>query len=451
MEFYTIPVEDKVILYRPLLKKAFVGNQALADLVGRMIDDPCGCQVKAPDNIQAFLDDIGFLLPDPPEPPAPDRTFKPTTAVLLLTNRCNLRCVYCYADAGVQPAEDLTLDLAKRVIDRVYENALELGKPQFELSFHGGGEPMQAWTVIKGATEYARSKDLRAHVSMVSNGIWSPSQRDWILENLNGLTISIDGGPDTQNHQRPLASGKESFQYVLETIRALDEAKFTYGIRMTATSPWRGRFPEDVRYLCEHTECGVLQVEPAFNINRGEHQQALQEQAEAFVEAFIDAYDITQQHGRRLVYAGARLGLLTKMFCSAPYNALIVNAGGQLVTCYEIASDSHAMSKISTIGHVTEDAVVLEHGARDYLLNFLETKQQNGCSTCFARWHCAGDCYTRSSVAEGDELRVSTARCTMNRAITAQLLLWHIMNGAGVWNGQPDMVIQQPLPTAALG
>jgi len=33
MEVFSIPVKDRFILYRPLLQLAFVGNQAMADLV----------------------------------------------------------------------------------------------------------------------------------------------------------------------------------------------------------------------------------------------------------------------------------------------------------------------------------------------------------------------------------------------------------------------------------
>ena len=455
MEFYSIPIDDHYILYRPLLKKAFIGNRSMLDLVQDLLDKPagCGCQTTTPPQIRDFLDGMGFLQSDPPTPPRFGRDFHPTTAVLLLTNRCNLRCTYCYANAGVMPTEDLSQDLAYSVIDQVYKNALETHQNQFNLSFHGGGEPMQAWKVIKAATEYARSKNLPCHITMVSNGIWSNHQREWVLKNLDGLTISIDGGEATQDVQRPLATGEGSFKYVLHTLSVLDKHQFNYGIRMTATAPWRERFPEDLRQLCEATGCKTFQVEPAFNINRGEHQEAHHNEAQAFVDAFIDAHEIAQSYGRRLVYSGARLGLVTQSFCSAPYNALIVNAGGQLVTCYEIASESHALSHISTIGQVNDSGILLDTQARDYLINFLENKQDSQCQNCFARWHCAGDCYTRASFVNDDELIVSTARCYINRQITAQLLLWHIMNNDGVWNGNHMQAQMQYQPTgvSALG
>ncbi|NDJ85442.1 MAG: radical SAM protein [Chloroflexi bacterium] len=451
MEFYTIPVEDnRYILYRPLLRKAFLGNAAMVRLVEALLDDPDEYDIEVPGEVKTFLDDLGFLHADPPAPGHMGRDFHPTTAVLLLTNRCNLRCTYCYADAGVMPAADLSTDLAYSVIDRVVANAQTQGAPHFEVSFHGGGEPMQAWQVIKAATAYARRQDIPSRITLVSNGVWSRQQREWALANLDGVTISIDGGPATQDQQRPLPNGAGSYKYVLTTLQALDEAEFNYGIRMTATAPWRERFPADVQYLCEATRCRLFQVEPAFNVNRGEHQEAQQDEAQAFVDGFIAAFDIARSAGRELLFSGARLGLVTRTFCSAPYNALIVNAAGQLVTCYEIASDSHALAEISTIGEVTDSGIAINQPARDYLLDFVEDKQAHLCQECFAKWHCAGDCYTRSSFVEDDGLRVSTSRCFINQEITAQLLLWNIMRGGGVWNGQTAENHFQPMPTSVV-
>ncbi|MBN1201614.1 MAG: radical SAM protein [Anaerolineae bacterium] len=436
MEAYVIPIEDKYIIYRPLLRLAFVGNQAMADLALSLADNDPSSGADAPGEIVSFLDKIGFLKPDPAPPPAPDPAYRPTTAVLLMTNRCNLRCTYCYANAGVLKPEDLSLELAQTVIDQVCQNAIERSRPHFDMCFHGGGEPTQAWTVMKEATAYARSKELPCKISVVSNGVWSSQQRDWVLNNLDNVTISLDGSPETQDHQRPLASGEGSSRYVMETVAALDAARLPYGLRMTATAPWRGVFPEDVRYLCEHTGCRSIQVEPAFNIRRGEHQESTRKQGEAFVDAFMEAYEIAVQAGRNLVYSGARPWLLTQTFCSAAYEGLIVNAAGHLVTCYEIASDDHLLSDLSTVGQVVDSRIEIDDAARDRLLSMLDSRKPTVCRDCFCRWHCAGDCYTRSRVVEDGQVVDSLARCDTNRAITARLLLWYIMACDGVWRGQ---------------
>ena len=433
MQVFAIPVEDAIILYRPLLQLAFVGNRAMADLTlaltrGDVSED------NVPEEAVAFLKTIGFLRPEPLPPAPPDPTYQPTTAVLLMTNRCNLRCTYCYASGGEGPAQDLSAETARVAIDHAHRNAVELGRPAFELTFHGGGEPVQAWETLREATRYARSKDLPCHIAMVSNGVWTSRQRDWILRNLDNLSISLDGRQETQDRQRPTSSDKGSFKAVMRTIAALDSAGFPYGIRMTAIAPWRDRLPEDVRFICEETGCQGMQVEPAFNTRRGEHQGPTQEESEAFVEAFMEAFEIANRARRHLTYSGARPWLRVPTFCTAPYAALIVNAAGDLVACYEVATDSHPLAGMSVVGHIVDDQVVVDTRARGALLAYLE-KKRDRCQDCFCYWHCGGDCYTRSFVSRA-EGQGPSPRCYMNREITARILLWYIAAGDGVWNGE---------------
>lgn len=436
MEIFTIPVQDKFILYRPLLQLAFVGNRPMADLTLRLAHHKSFPDLSGQDDeAAAFLKSIGFLRPDPSPPQPPNSTYHPTMAVLLLTNRCNLRCTYCYANGGEEPVEDLSLALARAAIDYVYQNAVEQERPYFDLTFHGGGEPVQAWKTLQEATNYARSKTLSCRVSMVSNGIWSTRQQAWILKNLNSVSISLDGGPETQDQQRPFASGRGSFKAVMRTIEALDRAKFPYGVRMTAMAPWRSQLPEDVRFICEETGCPAMQVEPAFNAQRGEHRGPTEVESEAFVAAFMEAFEIAKRAGRQLTYSGARPWLLTQTFCTAPYGALIANPAGNLVTCYEIASKSHSLAKMSTIGCIVGGQVMVDDQARRAFLAYLEQKQTR-CRDCFCYWHCAGDCYTRSFSAEADNTQTPSPRCVMNREITARILLWYIMAGDGIWRGQ---------------
>jgi uncharacterized protein len=437
LEVFAIPIEGKFILYRPLRRTAFVGNQAMVDLALDLVHNGAssGAALAAPEEAVAFLTAIGFLEPDPSPPPPPRPSYCPTTAVLLLTNRCNLRCTYCYAAGGEGPVHDLSPMRAHATIDQVYRNAVELGQPYFELTFHGGGEPVQAWEALQEATIYARGKDRPCRISMVSNGVLSAAQREWLLGNMDSFSISFDGRQVTQDRQRPFVSGRGSFRAVMRTFEALDRANFSYGIRLTATSPWQDQLPEDVRFICTETGCPAMQVEPAFNTRRGEHQGPTQEQGEAFVRAFMEAFEIARGAGRQLTYSGARPWLLTRTFCTAPQAALIVNPAGKVVTCYEVADGHHPLAEMSTVGRVDGEKVVIDGRAMDAFQSYLDQKRA-ACRDCFCYWHCAGDCYTRASAAARVAPQGTSPRCHMNREITSRILLWYIMNGDGVWQGQ---------------
>ena len=447
MELHIIPLTggepDKFIVYRPLARLAFIGNRAMADLAraiarGDVAPTPRG---RALD----FLGSIGFLRPDSPPPLPPGRDFRPTTAVLLMTSACQFRCAYCYAAAGEAPVERLTLTQGRAAIDFVCTSAWPRDGSHFDISFHGGGEPTLAWSVLKACVAHARSKPLPVHIGMTSNGAWSPSQTDYVLDQMNDLSLSFDGAPATQDVKRPFATGRGSTEIVLRTIAALDRRNFPYAIRMTATAPWQ-RFPADVRFICEQTGCRTIQVEPAFNTERRGHPQGDEADCRGFADAFLAAYEIAAAAGRTLFYSGARLGLVTSTFCTAPYDALIVTPRGNLVACYEVTDPSHPLADLSTLGGYDDGGIRLDAAARDRL-HGLMAERQAGCRDCFCLRSCAGDCYTRA-FGSGPTGHLSQGpRCEMNRAITAGLLLHAIAAGNGVWQGcEGAAVTETPVP-----
>jgi uncharacterized protein len=435
VELFVIPVEEKFIIYRPLRRLAFVGNEAMARLVTRMAGDEPWSATDLPPSILSYLENVGFLEPDPPPPPPRDAEYYPTSAVLLSTSRCNLRCIYCYARAGEEAIQDMPIDLARTAIDHAHQNALELGRSQFDLVFHGGGEPTLIWKTLQEAVAYARAKDLPCRIALVSNGIWTERQREWLIASLDQMTISFDGTRETQDRQRPFASGKSTFKAIMKSIEYLDRYGFDYGIRMTALGPWRGRLVRDVEFICEETGCRRIQVEPALNTRRGEYRSPTLDESEDFAAGFMEAFEVAERVGRRLVYSGARPWLLTCSFCSAPFGGLIVTPAGNLVSCYEVTDSQHPLAEMCTIGQIEDGRVAVDDENRRAVLSRL-TARRKACRDCFCYWHCAGDCHVKTFYPGVDADPKASTRCHTNRSITAQMLLWHIAaSDNGVWRG----------------
>ncbi|MCQ3937947.1 MAG: hypothetical protein DPW18_12975 [Chloroflexi bacterium] len=432
MQLYTHRLDGtgQVLIYRPLLGLAFVGNAAMAELCQRVTAGGTSAPLNVEGEAMRFLSSVGFLRADPSPPPQTGRLFRPILAVLLMTNRCQLRCVYCYAAAGSMPGMDLPEELGKQAIDLVCANAQEQKARAFEVSFHGGGEPSLAWQTVQTCTAHARQKPLPARITLTSNGVWSKRQCEWIVSNLDGVSLSMDGRPETQNERRPFASGKESFEAVWRNLNEMDRRGFEYSIRLTAAAPWEG-FPKEIEFLCRETGCKSFHVEPTFHIQRGTHGDALPGEGQAFVDAFLEAEEIAAKAGRRLEYSGARIGLLLDTFCTAPFQALIINPLGQLVACYELAGQSHAMNDVSTIGYLKDGRIHLDERARRRLHTLLGARRE-ACRDCFCYWSCAGDCYIRSFSSESDDPAKRGERCQINRKLTEALILKKIAEGSGV-------------------
>jgi uncharacterized protein len=453
MEFYTIPLdgpegEGKQILYRPLAGMAFVGNKAMADLTSRLVRE--GAQAKGHSEPVEFLLGSGFLAPDPPPPPPEGGDFFPNTAVLLLTNRCQLRCTYCYASAGEFESDELTPELGCAAIQYVCENARKMGRSRFEVSFHGGGEPTMAWNTLQECVEFARKQDIPANITLTTNGIWSRQKTEWVTGHIDDISLSMDGDPQTQDRNRPFSGGRGSSTVIMRTIEELDRRKARYGIRLTATAPWED-FPRSIHYLCEQTGCKSMQVEPAFNSQRGGHRQPGSDEARAYADAFLEAFDIATAAGRKLSYSGVRLGKTSGAFCSAPYQALVVNPSGDLVSCYEVTNDQHPLAPLSKIGRIENGEIKVDETARTRLHQKM-AERRDGCRECAAYWSCAGNCYTRSFLPGEKGHLIYGTRCELNQYLLKELLLRAIAQAGGFWrksnqpNGSQSMTIRHSNP-----
>ena len=431
MDLHFIPFEGRFIVYRPLLPLAFLGNQSLVEHVKRLMDG-AGPEEETED-VDRFLEEMGFW-DDPPIRPWLNvedlPVFRPTTATLLLTTDCNMRCIYCYARGGEETSLRMPRWMARRAIEEVYRVAKEDGEDGFSLAFHGGGEPTIHWTLLKESVNRVKEKDLPCHVSMSSNGLWNDEQTAFISAHFDGLSVSFDGLPEIQDAQRPTSAGEGSSKRVLETLKALDEAGTRYGIRMTVTPASMERLNESVSFLCEETSCPVMQVEPSYGMERRSLPEPSHAQAEEFVKAFMASYETAMKAGRILLYSGARPWLLTSSFCSASREALIVTPEGDVVNCFEVYGRQHPLWERSRIGRLTERGLHVEEERRRALKD-QEERRKEKCRGCYCYWHCAGDCWTR---CQGDTGR-NEGRCEVNRAITLELLAWALAKEQGVWKG----------------
>ncbi|MFH1136965.1 MAG: radical SAM protein [Pseudomonadota bacterium] len=424
---YLMPYRDKYIVYRPLRKLAFLANAALVNYLETRLHRP-GEAADLGNPAATFLDEINFFEPDPepPERAAPDRAFQPVMAVLFPTTACNFRCGYCYASAGDGPPARLPLELGRRAIDLVRRNALNQGLDHFILGFHGGGEPSLESGLLRELAAHARSGPLPCRINLTSNGYWSADQRAWFLDNLDEISLSLDGAQPTQDRQRPLASGAGSFFEVLKTVAALDRKAFPYGVRLTVTDESVDLLPENIHFLCRETGCRTFQAEPAFNHGRAKKNHTALKNAEKFVRAFLEAHDLARRAGRELYYSGARPWVLTERFCQAPEKALIVTPEGFLTSCYEVCGPAHILADRFFFGRMTAaGGLDLTHGRREALERSL-AERRTECEACFCYWHCAGDCPSKAFSSSEME------RCLMNRNITRELIVRRMIENDGL-------------------
>lgn len=438
-EVFVIPLLNRYLVYAPLRRIAFITNAKGVNLLYRLREgnwQPSSEETK----FLRFCREIRLTGEDGDYPISTLEccTYKPTEVTLFLTTRCNLHCIYCYASAGDRPLTEMSLKTAKRGIEFVCHSALERGKTEFGVGYHGGGEPTIHWEVLTKSFTYAkqlaRKYGLEVYGSMATNGVLSPEKRRWIIENFRGVNLSVDGLPEVQDFQRPMPSGRPSSKAVMETIRAFDQANFPYGIRITVTAPSLERLPQSIAYLLDNAHPKYIQVEPVYLLGRGRNT-SLAVEPQGFVQAFLEAKLLAEQCGVDMFYSAARIDVLTNRFCQCCGEGFNLTPQGLVSACYEVPDPGFEFAEQFIFGWYNEHLARYEFEEEKLArLRNHTVEQIPWCQDCFCKWHCAGDCAYKTRHATVNGEFVGDPRCEITRALTlAQILDKIKQNGGMVW------------------
>jgi len=135
--------------------------------------------------------------------------YGPGLHILVLTLRCNHKCLYCQSSAAAEGAKKTDMDLktALKSVDFAFTSP----NPGITIEFQGG-EPLLNWTVLKAVVKYSRKKAAASKkqlkLALVSNfTLMTEEKAKFLLENEVSICTSLDGPADLHNKNRIFAAG----------------------------------------------------------------------------------------------------------------------------------------------------------------------------------------------------------------------------------------------------
>ncbi|OIQ51285.1 Antilisterial bacteriocin subtilosin biosynthesis protein AlbA [Pseudodesulfovibrio hydrargyri] len=149
---------------------------------------------------------------------------KKPVVVWNMTQRCNLKCVHCYAHA-VDPSsheDPISTEKAKEMID----DLAQFGAPVMLFS---GGEPLVREDLVELA-KYAREKGMRAVISTNGTLITKSKARELKEVGLSYVGISIDGNEEVHDKFRGV---KGAYKQALKGIENCKAEGLKVGLRFT--------------------------------------------------------------------------------------------------------------------------------------------------------------------------------------------------------------------------
>lgn len=185
--------------------------------------------------------------------------------VIMPTEDCNFRCVYCYED---HKKGKMTLETQNAILNFVRKNikyytGLTVG--------WFGGEPLEAIDVIKHlSNEFIRictvaRKPYRAGITTNAYDLTGKVYRELYKLHIYEYQISIDGLKEEHDKTRKLADGTGTFEKIIANIREIinikDISASDIVIRTNFTKSIAKRLPEYIKFYDE-----LLHGDPRFSI-----------------------------------------------------------------------------------------------------------------------------------------------------------------------------------------
>jgi len=320
------------------------------------------------------------------------------TLHLLLNEKCNFHCKYCYSAEG-RSSQELNISQIETILSFFLSSERTAVKDR-TVMFMGGGEPVLSWKLLEEATLTAerlvKEQGITVHFSLTTNGsIMTEKMLQFLKIHNFTVQISFEILPDVQNEQRG------SYDAVAKNLQRLTELGINNYVRSTITEKNVDRIPEMVEHCHKHfpkvvkMSCQQV-VDPVYFTSKA----IVDDFFHRYFESFQKGVKKAEEYGITLRSSSSHLLNYSKRekFC---YNLLCLTPSGTLTMCPDVSSPKEEDYKDSLIGEIKDSCVVFEQQAFERLSQgSIHTIDK--CRNCYARWNCGSGCPSSRRVYKTD-------------------------------------------------
>lgn len=425
---YWIPLDNKnYIIHSAFIKNsiALINNSAF--LLWKSFKQPSSlkeqsikwthlldCQIVA--NAFQEMIDVGLLIQENQN--SWGLTSQPSilSGWLHVTDRCNLRCNYCYLP---HQKIDMPLEIGIKVIDLLFRQAKINNYSGVKLKF-AGGEPLLKFSVISNLYNYAlklsQQTALNLSGTIVTNGTLLTPDIAMFIKKLNlKLVISLDGLEIAHNIQRPYSNGKGSFIDIKKAI----ELSIACGIKPHVSITLSN---QNIRFISECIEW-LLEIDIPFSINfyranKFSSSSDLAINSDEFIAELKKAYKVIEgKLPRHTLLAGLldRTNLSIPHFktCGVENSYLVFSPDGKISKCHMTSDDP--------VSNLQDDDALntIRYSLRG--VRNLPVQEKDECVNCHWRNWCTGGCPLMSNLAYGN-FASKSPNCDIYKALCPEVI-----------------------------
>lgn len=305
-----------------------------------------------------------------------------------VTNRCNLRCSYCYAKKGNNQISPL---IGKKIIDTIFNAAKLHGYKNIKIKY-SGGEPLLSFNEIvilhKHAIELSKKNRIKLDGIILTNGTTINKEIISAIKQFNlRCIISLDGINQYNDSQRLHVDKSSSFSIINENIKMLMSSNISPNISITVTQKNIFGLPKFVDWLINNNLY--------FNINfyrkneNAKNDKDLHLKQDVLIQKLLDTYSIIESNMPSWPLLSSlanrtNLGVPHIRTCSMGHSYLVFDCYGNIYKCQmrmdKQISNIYENDPLSKIRNDTEG------------LQNVKVDDKHECSSCLWKYRCGGGC-----------------------------------------------------------
>lgn len=304
--------------------------------------------------------------------------------MILLTEACNLNCVYCYEH--YKNPRKMDFSVAKRILDEFYSTTKPGDTTLIEVF---GGEVFMNFELVKQIDDYVMTNygDRTNYFETTTNGTLIHGEvQEWLSERKDRymISLSLDGTREMHNKNRPFINGKGSYDsididFFLKTWSDC-QAKLTMsGLSLPNLAEGIIAIHE-LGFVCDAT------LSTGVDWNYFENEELFTQQLSKLVDYYVANPDkelcTMLNYDLRLVFSTLNKNL---RFCGA----------GEMTRCYDLDGNVYPCQGFAPVALGEESKTY-----KDYDVNKFDLQKHNPCVGCKFFFLCA-NCYSANLVTTG--------------------------------------------------
>jgi len=341
-----------------------------------------------------------------------DTSAQVLSAWLHVTDRCNLRCSYCYLP---HVREDMSSETGRAAIDAIFRSAIANNFQQVKIKY-AGGEALLRFPLILElhtyAIQLAEKQSLSLEEVVLSNGTLLTDEMAKTLKILDiRLMISMDGMGHYHDSQRPYAGGRGSFKDVSDAVDLALFHGLVPNISVTVSSRTAEGLPEIMAWILERELPFSLNFYRENELSASHEDMRLDEQK--IINGMLAAFKVIENNLPRRGFLGgiidrANLSAAHTHTCGVGQNYLVFDQNGQVAKC-----QMHIRKPITNL-HVADPLAVIR--ADQIGIQNISVDEKEGCKTCEWKYWCTGGCPLATHRATG-RYDVKSPNCNIYKAL----------------------------------